>query len=174
MRMALKEDLMSVWSTFHRFILMLKFVWIVEQLMNLRFEISIMPKAQKRARSRIVKTKDGRVINKVYKNSGQATEEDNFRALLYQHAPDTPHAGPIWLQIVVAFPVPKSKSKKWKDQARFGYIRHTTKADADNLAKHLKDCMRGIFYLDDKQIYRLEITKRYSDTPGWAIFINGD
>lgn len=138
--------------------------------------IPIVPKAQMRARHRIVKTKDGRTFSTTYKAKEQQTEEQKFMAMLYQHRPPLLIEGPIWLRICAFFPVPRSKSKRWKAEALAGEIRPTKKPDLDNLAKFLKDCLTGIFWRDDAQIveYLAGTGKWYSDRPRWEITIIHD
>jgi Holliday junction resolvase RusA-like endonuclease len=140
--------------------------------MEITIEIPIIPVAQKRGRAGIIKGRDGRVFSHVYKDKGQRVQEDNFRALLYEYKPDTLMQGPLSLWIEAYLPMPKSKPKKWQEEANLGWIRPTTKPDVDNLAKHVKDCMQGIFYADDKEIVSLIVEKFYSDNPKWWIKIS--
>lgn len=137
--------------------------------MKIEFTIPITPMAQKRARARAIKLPNGHVTAMAYKDKGQRIAEDNFRSLLYEHRPDSQLTGPLKLLIIADLPIPASKSKKWKQQAADGLIFPDKKPDVDNLAKHVKDCMQGIFYQDDKQIVGLEIWKYYSDSPKWFI-----
>jgi len=140
---------------------------------SIELSIPIVPKAQKRARHRIVKTKDGRIFGTTYKDTGERTEEQKFMALLYEHKPDVLITGPIYLGVMAYLPIPKSKSKKWQLAALMGDIRPTSKPDLDNLIKFLKDCMTGIFWKDDAQIveYLDGTGKYYSANPRWEITI---
>ena len=63
------------------------------------------------------------------------------------------------------FEIPKSKSKKFKEQAREGFIRPITKPDTDNISKNIKDALNKIAYPDDSQVVTELIEKKYSDTP---------
>lgn len=134
------------------------------------FFIPIVPVAQKRVRSRAI-PKNGKWIATTYKDSKQIQQENNFIPLLQEHKPTTPHDGPISLNVIVFLPIPKSKPKKWQAAAIRREILPTKKPDLDNLLKHLKDCMTGIFYLDDKQIIAVQAFKYYSKYPGWDIEI---
>jgi len=59
----------------------------------------------------------------------------------------------IQLDIIFYLPRPKSLPKK--------VIYHTKKPDIDNLVKLCCDSMKGIFFIDDSQIIRLNAKKRY-------------
>ena len=72
---------------------------------------------------------------------------------------------PLRAEIVACFPIPKSTSKRKREQMLSGEIRHTHKPDADNIAKAVLDALNGIAYYDDTQIVRLEVIKYYSDEP---------
>lgn len=74
-----------------------------------------------------------------------------------------PLVGAMAARISVFLPIPASLSKKARTalQARFA----TRKPDVDNLAKSIMDGCNGIVYLDDSQVVRLTIEKRYLDEP---------
>lgn len=138
----------------------------------MKFTIPLPPKAQKRARSRAVMQGD-RAFSMTYKDKGQRIEEDKFIALLCQYRPEIPLDGPILLGVRAYLPIPESKPKKFKAAAQAGEIRPTTKPDLDNLLKHLKDCCKGIFWIDDKQVvgYLPETGKYYGYPARWEITI---
>ena len=138
--------------------------------MDIKFTVVLEPKAQKRARSRIVRQGE-HAFNMVYKEKGQRLEEDKFIALLYQHKPACPVSGPVVMGVKVYLPIPASKPKKFKAAAMAGEIRPTTKPDLDNLLKHLKDCCKGIFWQDDKQVveYLPGTGKYYGEPARWEI-----
>jgi Holliday junction resolvase RusA-like endonuclease len=84
---------------------------------------------------------------------------------------------PIMLMIEATFAFPKSWSKrKRKEAMTVNYemhttlmskladarlVQHTTKPDADNIAKLVKDSLSGILYVDDKQVSILHVSKKY-------------
>lgn len=74
-----------------------------------------------------------------------------------------PLVGAVTARISVFLPIPASMSKKARTalQARFA----TRKPDVDNLAKAIMDGCNRIVYLDDSQVVRLTIEKRYLDEP---------
>jgi len=140
---------------------------------SISMTISIIPRAQMRARHRIVKTKDGRTFSTTYKAKEQLTEEQKFIAMLYQHKPDELITGPVWLRVKAFMPIPESKPKKWKGDAVTGHIRPVGKPDLSNLIKFVEDCMNGVFWKDDSQIveYIGGTGRYYSLWPRWEIMI---
>lgn len=79
-----------------------------------------------------------------------------------------PLEGPIRLYIVMRFPVPASKPKRWKDAALRGEIRPLVKPDWDNGGK-LTDALNLIVWVDDKQVVEATVKKFYSEKPGMFI-----
>ena len=82
---------------------------------------------------------------------------------------------PLVLHIGAWFAIPKSWSKKKREQAEIGNLYPTTKPDADNIAKVICDAPNDIAYNDDKQIVQCVIRKRYCrskhDYPHVTVFI---
>lgn len=71
---------------------------------------------------------------------------------------------PLGVEIIADVGIP-SKSKKFKEQALNGLQLPIKKPDVDNVAKIILDSISGIVYKDDKQIVKLTVSKKYSDTP---------
>jgi Holliday junction resolvase RusA-like endonuclease len=82
-----------------------------------------------------------------------------------QHKPAEPIAGPVFLEVTVFRPMPKSFSKKKRWFAEQGHIWPTTKPDCSNFIKLLEDACNQIIWKDDSQIVRLIVEKRYSENP---------
>lgn len=82
-----------------------------------------------------------------------------------------PYEGPVQLDLVFYMPIPKSTPKDRRLGMLEGEIKHTVKPDCDNLVKLPLDCMNGIVYIDDKQVYKLSAEKRYSENPRTEIEI---
>lgn len=76
-----------------------------------------------------------------------------------------PLDGAIAVSVRAYVSVPKSKSKKFRENALKGLERPTKKPDCDNIAKILLDAMTGIAYEDDKQIVKLSVEKYYDEVP---------
>lgn len=62
-------------------------------------------------------------------------------------------------------PIPKSFSKKKRQQAIAGELRPITRPDIDNLIKALIDPLNDIFFKDDRQIVSISAEKYCSDKP---------
>lgn len=69
------------------------------------------------------------------------------------------------------FEIPKSVSKKKKQQMLENEISPTIKPDTDNIAKSILDSLNGIAYVDDKQVIRLTVEKWYAEIPSVSVEI---
>lgn len=70
---------------------------------------------------------------------------------------------PIAVKILAYFQIPKSVSKKKREEMLDDFVRPTKKPDADNIAKIICDGLNGIAYGDDAQVVDLEVTKYWTD-----------
>ncbi len=137
---------------------------------EIMIDIPIVPRAQKRARSRIA-GKGGKLHwVQVYTDAKQRNEQENFKAMLYRQLPEGFQLlqGPITLWVRVLMPIPQCSQKKYREYLA-GSIYHTKKPDLDNLVKQVKDCCKGVVWLDDKQVVDLIASKRYGENPSWQI-----
>lgn len=64
--------------------------------------------------------------------------------------------GALGMSLHFKLPRPKSLPKKFKH--------HTKKPDVDNLAKGIKDGLKGVCYKDDSQVVMLVVTKTYAES----------
>jgi len=96
---------------------------------------------------------------RAYESTVQWCATQAMRRIGQTEASDRPCR--VWL--VLDFTVPKSVSKKEREECLSGRMVPVCKPDADNVAKAILDGMNGIVYRDDKQVYQLSIAKRYSD-----------
>lgn len=93
----------------------------------------------------------------------KAAKQD-FLAKAMDSRPETPIQGAVSLHVTAVFERPKShygtgkNAKKLRDSAP-SY--HTSKPDADNLAKFIADSLTSIYWRDDAQISSIFIEKRY-------------
>lgn len=69
------------------------------------------------------------------------------------------------LNLKVFRAVPKSFSKKKREEALLGYIRPTTKPDTDNYVKGVLDALNGTVLKDDSVVYEIFARKFYSERP---------
>lgn len=73
--------------------------------------------------------------------------------------------GEIEAYIYFYFTIPKSKPKKFRQQATSLQIGCTNKKDLDNLEKTVLDALNGVAYDDDHQITLLHGEKWYAEDP---------
>jgi Holliday junction resolvase RusA-like endonuclease len=133
--------------------------------MAISFFISTVPRGQARARHAVVA---GHA--RTYKSKEQALYENTLQSLMLQYVPKKPMLGALHLSLVVVVPIPASKSKKWKLEAESNMIFPTTKPDLSNIIKGIEDVMQSmLFFMDDRQIVRLDSSKIYGDKPGYSI-----
>lgn len=72
-----------------------------------------------------------------------------------------PLAGPVRMMIVAVYEPPASWPKRLHAALAGGVIYHTSKPDADNIAKLVGDALNEIVYQDDSQVAELIVRKRY-------------
>lgn len=69
----------------------------------------------------------------------------------------------IKVDITAYYEIPKSYTKKKKEQAVKGEIYPTSKPDCDNIIKVVLDALNGVAYYDDKQVISVSCNKIYSE-----------
>lgn len=69
----------------------------------------------------------------------------------------------ITMEIFIYKSIPKSTSKKKREEMLSGLIKPTTKPDIDNVVKSIFDALNKIAYNDDSQIYSLRVIKIYAE-----------
>lgn len=74
--------------------------------------------------------------------------------------------GPVGVKMTAVFGIPKS----WKPARKAAALHHTSKPDADNIAKCC-DALNGIVWKDDAQVARISVSKVYGETPGLHVFV---
>ena len=72
---------------------------------------------------------------------------------------------PLRAIIRAFFPIPKSVSKKKREQMRDLRILHTKRPDVDNIVKAILDALNGVAYYDDSQVAEVMISKAYAEQP---------
>ena len=90
-----------------------------------------------------------------FKSQRLQQTEDFYLNELRSYAPISPITGAVSLSIDFDYFTPTKKRRgKWK----------TTRPDCDNMVKILIDCMTKLgFWLDDAQVARLRVSKRYAE-----------
>ena len=100
----------------------------------------------------------------MYKDAKSRDHEATIASLVAPYAPATPIDGAVSIDICCVMPRPTSMCKRaartgkpLKDPARYP---HTSKPDADNIAKSMLDGMSKCgFWRDDCQVWDLRVTK---------------
>lgn len=100
--------------------------------------------------------------NRIY-DSQRTLKEDSILQLKLQHADGPFIEGPLSLNATFFMPIPKSYSKKKKDETN-GTL-HTTVPDLSNLIKYLEDVAQGILFSNDSKISNIHAIKVYDSTP---------
>ncbi len=72
---------------------------------------------------------------------------------------------PLRADMVFAFTVPKSYTKKRRRACLSGEEMHCKKPDADNVAKAVLDSLTGFAFEDDASVVYLNLEKIYSEEP---------
>lgn len=101
----------------------------------------------------------------------QRDEKERVRWQMRSQYKKEPLSCPVSVDIVCYFPIPLATSRAKRNQMLQGEITYMIKPDCDNLAKHLLDCMNGVLYKDDAQVWKLTVTKLYSDDPRTTLTI---
>ncbi len=101
----------------------------------------------------------------------QQTEEGRFLFSVQQQYKKSPLESPIVLHAVFSMPIPKGTSRKKAALMESEWIRHTKKPDLDNLLKFVKDCLNGVVWKDDSQVWKVVARKEYSRTPQTMIHV---
>lgn len=97
---------------------------------------------------------------------GKTASYENLVKLEYERqAGRTMKDGPVVMDIVAWYGIPKSVSKRKREAMIGGAIRPTRKPDCDNVAKVIADALNGMAYRDDSQVVSLSVEKRFGDEP---------
>lgn len=153
----------------------LKGVLSTHDRITLVFTIPGEPRGQGRHRTRVIQPKGG---GHAFGHNYSTKEDTEYRNLVkmcfIQCIQDVKRRGefqmpgehtPVWMKITCYFPIPKSRSKRWREAAAEEFMPCLTKPDCDNLWKIVADALSTIAYPDDKQVWCATVTKFYSPTP---------
>ena len=110
---------------------------------------------------------------RTYTPKETVSAEDNIKRCALAAGPHDIIDGPVRARLTFDMKIPKTWSKKKKEQAELGIIRPVTGKDFDNMAKLVCDSLNKIAYNDDSQIVEAMIIKKYSAEPKTIILIEG-
>lgn len=126
----------------------------------MEYELTIFGQPVGKARPRFTKTG--------HTYTPQATK-DYEELVRYTFISGYPKAKPIEnavkATIIAYYQIPKSYSKKKRQECLDYIIPVQSKPDCDNIAKIILDSLNGYAYVDDKQIIDLSVFKLWSDMP---------
>lgn len=98
-------------------------------------------------------------------------EELVTRQASLAYADCDPLPSPMSVRIICHAGIPVSWSKRKQQAALQGTV-IPGKPDLDNVAKAVLDAMNKVIYLDDAQVIRLVIEKKYSLEPRLEVYVN--
>lgn len=82
--------------------------------------------------------------------------------------------GQISAKITAYYSIPKSTSKKKREEMLQGKIRPVKKPDVDNIVKSILDSLNKIAYDDDSQVVKCDVEKFYDDNPRVEVELKND
>lgn len=129
---------------------------IVTELITLRIPGTPVPKGRPRS------TRTGRHYTPETTRVAESSVQANWISRVGLDR--KPHTGPVEIEVVSVFEVPRSWPKWKRNLALFGGVHHTTKPDTDNLVKLVTDALNGHAYLDDSAVFRVVGRKEYGAT----------
>ena len=134
-----------------------------------KFKGEPVGKGRPRVTARRSKTNDNAVFAHAYTPRKTRDFEDairfEFMASCCDKMPVYPKGTPLKVDMTFAFGIPKSYSKKKREQCLNGIIQHTKKPDADNVAKAVLDALSGYAMEDDSQVVVMQLEKIYAEEP---------
>jgi len=137
-----------------------------------RFEIPKIPKPKPRHKTRIVKTRAGRVFAHHYPDSAGEEDARTIISLAAPHAPGVPYEGPVVVSLLCRL-LPGESWPRWKLEAALAipprvFPMTKNRGDVDNLEKQVMDALTssGRWWRDDGQVIESHVRKIYSATPG--------
>lgn len=77
----------------------------------------------------------------------------------------------ICLDVIAYYPIPKSYSKKKRQDCLYGHVGVNKKPDGDNILKVIADGLNGIAFEDDKQIDLFSIRKEWTGASVGRVFV---
>ena len=151
---------------------------------RIHFEVPGNPKSQKRHRPHV--RAHGKGKYHVWSDDPSESDKADFLALCRDHAPKTPIGGAVILYMVFWMPIPKSATKRFREEvACIDYldylpidvskharhnptlfsILHVKRPDESNFQKMVEDALDGIYWKDDSQVQIGGAFKGYSHRP---------
>ena len=86
--------------------------------------------------------------------------------------PPFPSGMPLRMDVVIYQQIPKSVSKKKREDMLQRRLLPTKKPDCSNVLKSIEDGLNGVAYADDSQIVKESVEKYYSNYPETIVRIS--
>ena len=102
----------------------------------------------------------------------RSKEKKDMEILVLSQYNEPPIETAVTIHYLFIMPIPKSWSKKKREEYARTKPPHVVKPDADNMQKFFNDCIKGIVIKDDNQIALAVPFKRYGDSPRTIMWIN--
>lgn len=122
------------------------------------------PIPQKRPRFRRTETY-------VHTYDAQTSEKETYKWQIHSQFRNSPLTQPLQIEIIFFMSIPKGTSFIRKKEMIANHLHHMKRPDIDNMAKFVLDCMNGLIFQDDSQIWDLHCKKVYAENPGTLIKI---
>ena len=131
----------------------------------MKYEFELVGDIQGKARPRM-NTRTGKAYTPTKTKIYEYLLRQHF---IYNYPQFKPLENRVYVKIIAYFEIPKSTSKKKEAEMLSNNISPTKKPDIDNIIKIVLDAMNKFAYKDDTQVTKIEVEKKYSNTP--KIFI---
>lgn len=92
-------------------------------------------------------------------------EREAYQWYIRSQWKEKPHEEAVSVFYDFYMPIPKSISKKKLQAILNREIMHTSRADVSNMLKFTEDCLKGIVFLDDAQVWQTSACKLYDLKP---------
>ena len=133
-------------------------------------EIFIPGTPQGKGRARSARLPNGKTIH--YTPEKTRTYEGVIASLAMEAMGGRPPLeGPVGLTLIIEMPIPASWPGWKREMAAAQKIAPTTKPDADNVEKAVKDGLNGIAWRDDCQVVSVVKDKLYGEVPGVGVIV---
>lgn len=151
--------------------------------MEVRFVVPGEPTGKGRPQTKVLYSakgftdkKTGKIRNTMVNNvtpKKTVIYENLVKCIYHEQCQDFrfPDEAMLDMRILAYYSIPKSKTKKIKDQMIKGILRPTKKPDMDNVVKVIADSLNQVAYRDDTQIVDCQCRKFYSETPRVEVII---
>lgn len=109
-----------------------------------------------------------------YTPTATRTYESQVRTAYNDVALGVRFTGPVRMEILAFYPIPKSAGKARRAAMEAGNVQPVKKPDWDNLGKIICDALNGLAWRDDAQVVDAHVVKRYGVEPMVHVRMEGE